>query len=263
MALLDKDIQFHLKVTARQIGKYVILPGDPGRVPDIAEKFDNPQKIAYNREFQTYTGWLCGEKVSACSTGIGGPSAAIAVEELIRCGAHTFIRVGTSGGINLKVTGGDLVIASAAVRGDGTSSEYIPPDYPATADFEVTKCLCEAAERLSGSEDGNRYHVGIVQSKDSFYGEIEPETMPVSGYLSGRWESYVKCGCLTSEMEAATLFAVAIARGVRAGAVLTALWNVERSKAGLPDAVCKSSERAVQCAVNAVKMLIKKDKNEI
>lgn len=261
MALLQDDIQFHLRVTPEQVGKYVILPGDPGRVEKIAEHFDNAHFVASNREYTTWTGTLLGEKVSCVSTGIGGPSAAIAIEELIRCGAHTFIRIGTSGGIDIKVVGGDLIIASGAIRGDGTSKEYIPQDYPAVPDFDVLSALVEAARELSTNELGNGYHVGVIQSKDSFYGEIEPEKMPVADYLVNRWESYVRCGCLTSEMEAATLFSVAIARKVRAGTVLTALWNVERTKAGLPDPVCESNERAIQCAVDAIKILIEKDKN--
>lgn len=262
MALLDENIQFHLKTTAEQVGKYVILPGDPGRVEKIAKHLDNAEFIASNREYTTYTGTLLGEKVSVVSTGIGGPSAAIAVEELIRCGAHTFIRVGTSGGIDIKVVGGDLVIASGAIRGDGTSREYIPEEYPAVADFEVLSALKQAADGLSTNEPGNGCHVGVVQSKDSFYGEIEPEKMPIAEHLVNRWEAYVRCGCLTSEMEAATIFSVAIARHVRAGAVLTALWNVERSKAGLPDPVCHSSERAIKCAVEAIKILIESDKKK-
>lgn len=261
MTLLSDDFQFHLHVKEEQIGKYAILTGDPGRVPVIASYLDNAEFISSNREFTTYTGTLLGEKVSVCSTGIGSPSAAIATEELIRCKVHTFIRVGTSGGINLKVFGGDLIIASAAVRGEGTSFEYLPPEYPAVCDFEVTCALREAVDLLSEDKDGNRYHVGVVQSKDSFYGEIEPERMPVSDKLLNRWESYVRLGCLTSEMEIAGIAAVCLARNVRAGAVLTALWNVERSKAGLNDCVCESSERAIRCSVNAMKILIEKDKS--
>lgn len=260
MGLLQENFQFHLNITADEVGKYVILPGDPGRVPKIAERLEGAKEIAYNREFRTYTGSLLGERVSVVSTGIGGPSAAIAVEELVRCGAHTFIRVGTSGGIDLKVAGGDLVIASVAVRGDGTSREYLPEEYPAAADFDVTLALRNAALRLSEDTDGKRFHVGVVQSKDSFYGEIEPEVMPVGHHLVNRWEAYVRCGCLTSEMEAATLFAVATARKVRAGAVLVALWNVERAKAGLPDPECTSSARAIDCAVEALRELISEDR---
>lgn len=258
--LLQGEKQFHLQVTADQVGKYVILPGDPGRVPKIAAYLEQAEQIAYNREYNTYTGILNGEKVSVVSTGIGGPSAAIAVEELIKCGAHTFIRIGTSGGIDLSVVGGDLLIASAAVRAEGTSKEYLPPDYPAAADFTVLKALDEAAAELSEDADGKRYHVGVIQSKDSFYGETEPENMPVAAELLSRWEGYVRCGCLTSEMETAAIYSVAIARHVRAGAVLTALWNVERSKAKLSDPLCMDSTRAIRCAVNAIAKLIEADR---
>lgn len=161
----------------------------------------------------------------------------------------------------MKVFGGDLVVASGAVRSEGTSREYIPIEYPAVPDFDVMCALKQAGDALSTNEDGNRCHVGVVHSKDSFYGEIDPNNVPASATLAPAWDAYVRCGCLTSEMEAAALFSVAIARHVRAGAVFTALWNVEKSKAGLPDKVCESSERAICCAVDAIKLLIEKDKN--
>ena len=237
-SIVSGDVCFHLKTRKGDIGRYVVLPGDPGRVPKIAGKLDGAKLIASNREYTVYTGYLDGEKVSVCSTGIGGPSAAIAVEELVMCGADTFIRVGTSGGIDLKVSGGDLLIASAAIRSEGTSHE------------------------LSTDEDGNRAHVGVVHSKDNFYGEIDPRNTAVPEKLSNAWAGSLKCGCLTSEMEAAAIFSVALLRGVRAGAVLTALWNVERTNAGLPDKRCESSERAINCAVGAIRRLIENDKKE-
>ncbi len=259
-SIISDDIRFHLKIRTGDVGRYVILPGDPGRVPKIAAKLDDARLIAQNREYTVYTGSLDGVKVSVCSTGIGGASAAIAVEELIMSGSDTFIRVGTSGGMDLKVSGGDLVVASAAVRSEGTSYEYLPDHYPAAATFEVVRALKDAGDELSTNEDGNRCHVGVVHSKDNFYGEIDPKTTGVASKLSTAWDAYVKCGCLTSEMEAAAIFSVAQVRGVRAGAVLTALWNVERSNAGLPDKKCESSERAIQCAVNAIRKLIELDK---
>lgn len=255
-SIISSDIRFHLKIRNGDVGRYVILPGDPGRVPIIAKYLDNAEQIACNREYNVYTGYLDGVKVSVCSTGIGGPSAAIAVEELIESGADTFIRVGTSGGINLKVVGGDLLIASAAVRSEGTSHEYIPDGYPAVADFEVTRALKDAGDELSTDEDGNRCHVGVVHCKDNFYGEIDPNNTGVAAKLNAAWEGYVRCGCLTSEMESAAIFSVALLRGVRAGAVMTALWNVERTKAGLPDKNCDSTDRGIRCAVGAIRKLI-------
>lgn len=255
-SIISSDIRFHLKIRNGDVGRYVILPGDPGRVPLIAEYLENAEQIACNREYNVYTGYLDGVKVSVCSTGIGGPSAAIAMEELIESGADTFIRVGTSGGINLKVVGGDLLVASAAVRSEGTSHEYIPDGYPAVADFEVTRALKDAGDELSADEDGNRCHVGVVHCKDNFYGEIDPNNTAVASKLNAAWEGYIRCGCLTSEMESAAIFSVALLRGVRAGAVMTALWNVERTNAGLPDKNCDSTDRGIRCAVGAIRKLI-------
>ena len=259
-SIMDGERQFHIKAKKGEIGRYCILPGDQDRVPKIAEYLEDAVQIARNREFNVYTGYLNGEKVTVCSTGIGGPSAAIAVEELIKCGADTFIRVGTSGGMDLKVWGGDLVIASAAVRGEGTTYEYLPKDYPAVADFEVIEALRDSAETLSSDEDGNRYHIGVVHSKDSFYGEVEPDNSPVGENIKYRWDAYLKCGCLTSEMECASVFAVGIANRARCGAVLTAIWNVERSNAGLPDNITDDSTRAIKCVIGAIERLIEKDK---
>lgn len=261
-SIMDGERQFHIKTKKGEIGRYVILAGDPGRVPKIAEHLDNAKQVAQNREYNVYTGYLNGEMVSVCSTGIGGPSSAIAVEELIKCGADTFIRVGTSGGMDLKVSGGDLIIANSAVRGEGTSFEYITADYPAVADFEVVSALARACKKVCKNKIGENYHVGVVHSKDSFYGEVEPENSPVCDNINSRWKSYLKCGCLTSEMECAAIFAVGLARGVRCGAILTALWNVERSKNGLEDNITYDSSKAIGCVVDAIRILIDEDKNK-
>lgn len=257
--LLDSELQYHIKLKKGDVGRYVILAGDPDRIPKIAEYFTDAKQIAFNREYKTYTGYLDGVKVSAVSTGIGGASAAIAVEELIKCGADTFIRVGTSGGMDLKVLGGDIVIASSAVRSEGTSKEYMPIEYPAVADFEVIKALEESAKELCDMTDGNSYHIGVVHSKDSFYGETNPETMAVENELKEKWNQFLKCGCLTSEMECSAIFSVATVRKVRAGAVLTALWNVERAKTGEKNLITDDSTKAIKCAVEAIKILINKE----
>ena len=261
--LVDTELQYHIKLKQGDVGKYVILAGDPERIPKIAEYFDDAKQIAYNREYNTYTGFINGVKVSAVSTGIGGASAAIAVEELIKCGADTFIRVGTSGGMNLKVLGGDIVIAGAAIRSEGTSREYMPIEYPATADFDVVTALKKSAEELCDGSEGNSYHIGVVHSKDSFYGETNPETMAVENELSEKWNQYMRCGSLTSEMECAAIFSVAAVRNVRAGAVLTALWNVERAKTGEKHFITSDSTKAIKCAVNAVKLLIENDNGNL
>ena len=255
-SLLDGQRQFHVQTLPEEVGRYVILPGDPARVPKIAALLDNAVQVAQNREFNVYTGTLEGEKVTVCSTGIGGPSAAIAVEELAKCGADTFIRVGTCGGMDMKIWGGDLIIANSAIRAEGTSYEYLPIGYPAAADYTLVRALADAAEEISCDENGKRYHVGVVHSKDSFYGQVEPERSGIDSYLIPRWKSFVKCGCLASEMECAAVYSAGMVLGVRCAAVLVALWNMERSKQGLPDTMTDDSSRSIKCAVEAIRKLI-------
>ncbi|MBR1739646.1 MAG: nucleoside phosphorylase [Ruminococcus sp.] len=262
-SIMDTERQFHIKTLPEEVGRYVILAGDPGRIPVIAGYLEDAKLVAENREYTVYTGTLDGEKVTVCSTGIGGPSSAIAVEELVKCGADTFIRVGTSGGIDLSVYGGDLVIATAAVRGEGTSFEYLLPEYPAAADFNVVSALVRSAQSLCDGTKGKSFHTGVVQSKDSFYGEVEPESSAVGGRLSEKWESYLKCGCLTSEMECAAIFSVATVRRVRSGAVLAAIWNAERSKRDLEDFIDLDVTKAIRCAVGAMKLLIEEDREAL
>lgn len=240
-----------------EVGRYVILPGDPGRCKKIAEYLDNPQLVSSNREFTTYTGELFGEKVSVTSTGIGGPSAAIALEELIHCGADTFIRVGTSGGMQPDVLSGSVVIATGAIRLDGTSREYAPIEYPAVADYEVVDALKHAAKQTK-----TPYHIGVVQCKDSFYGQHEPENMPVAEELKQNWEAWKRCGALTSEMESATLFIVGAVRRVRVGTVLLVIGNQTRREMGLEDIQCHDTEIGIRVAVEALKELIRTDKEE-
>ena len=233
------------------MGEYVILPGDPGRCELIAKYFDEPKLIAYNREFKTYTGTLNGKTVSVTSTGIGGPSAAIALEELVRCGAKTFLRVGTCGGMQTDVKSGDLVIATGAVRMEGTTREYAPIEYPAVADFDVTSALVAAAKRFSFP-----YHVGVVQCKDTFYGQHAPELMPVSYELENKWEAWKRMGCLASEMESAALFIAGGFHRVRVGSVFLVMANQERAKAGLENPVVHDTNAAIKTAVEAIRLLM-------
>ena len=195
--------QFHIRCKQGDVGGYCLLPGDPGRCEAIAKWFDDPVHVMTNREYVTYTGTLLGEKVSVCSTGIGGPSAAIAMEELANLGVHTFVRVGTCGGIDLKVQSGDVVVATGAVRMDGASKEYAPIEYPAVADRHVVEALVKAAADL-----GYNYAEGITQSKDSFYGQHEPFNMPAESRLKERWEAWRRGNVMTSEMEAAAIFVI-------------------------------------------------------
>ena len=245
--------QMHIQITKGEIGRYVILPGDPGRCEKIAAYFDHPRKLASNREYTLYTGELDGVQVGVCSTGIGGPSAAIALEELVECGADTFIRVGTSGGMQDNVLAGDICIATAAIRQEGTSREYLPIEFPAAANFDVTLALRDAAEK-----QGYRYHTGVIQSKDSFYGELRPHQQAVADELLSKWKAWKAGGALTSEMETAALFVVGATLGVRCGAVLNVLWNADNDAADTiaPDAAA----RGVVTAVEALRLLIARDK---
>lgn len=247
--------QYHIGLKAGDVGKYVILPGDPKRCKKIAEYFDNAELIADRREFVTYTGFLNGEKVSVTSTGIGGPSSAIAMEELVNVGADTFIRVGTCGGMEVNVKGGDVVIATGAIRMEGTSKEYAPIEFPAVSDLDITNALVTAAKNLNFE-----YHTGVVECKDSFYGQHSPDRMPVSYELMNKWEAWKRLGCLASEMESAALFIVASTLKVKAGSVFLTVANQEREKQNLENPVVHDTDTAIKTAIEALKILIAHDK---
>lgn len=256
--LSSHELQFHIKAYAGDLGRYCILPGDPGRCEKIAAYFDEPRHYGWNREYNIYVGKLCGETVSVCSTGIGGPSTAIAAEELAKCGVDTMIRVGTCGGIALKVCSDDIVIANGAIRQEGTSREYAPLEFPAVPDTDVLVALRHAADRL-----GYRSHTGVVQCKDAFYGQHSPDNMPISAELKFKWEAWRRLGVLASEMESATLFTVGAARDLRTGGVFHVIWNQERFAAGLDTDAQEAhdTDKAIRVAVEALKELIRNDQN--
>ena len=254
----DPNKQYHIQVGKGEVGRYVILPGDPKRCEKIAKYFDDPVLVADNREYVTYTGTLDGVKVSVTSTGIGGPSASIAMEELVNCGADTFIRVGTCGGMQPEVKSGDAVIATGAIRMEGTSREYAPIEYPAVPHVDVMNAMIRAAKNLKF-----RCHAGVVQSKDSFFGQHEPEVMPVSYELENKWQAWLRMGCLASEMESAALFIAGSFLRVRVGACFLVLANQERAKKGLSNEQAHDTEAAIRTAVEAIRILIQEDaKNE-
>lgn len=253
----DIGVQYHIRCKEGDVGRYCFLPGDPGRCEAIAQHFDNPVHIGMNREYNIYTGTLLGEKVSVCSTGIGGPSAAIAMEELAAIGADTFIRVGTCGGIDLNVLPGDVVVATGAIRFEHTSFEYAPAEFPSVPDFDVTLALREASLAL-----GYRTHTGVVQCKDSFYGQHSPEKSPVSYELLQKWESWKRLGVKASEMESAALFVVAAALGVRCGSCFHAVWNQEREKLGMQMPMTEDTSGAIRVGIEAVKRLIAQDQEK-
>ncbi|MCL2802290.1 MAG: uridine phosphorylase [Treponema sp.] len=242
--------QYHIGFDGSHNAQYAILPGDPGRVEKIASLLDNPRFFCQNREYTAWIGELSGKNVLVISTGMGGPSTAIAIEELFKTGVRNFIRVGTCGGMALPVKGGDIVIATGAVRQEGTTREYVPIEFPAVANLEVTNALAEAAKKLNYN-----WHAGIVQCKDSFYGQHSPNRMPSAYELNNKWDAWLKAGCLASEMESASLFIVSQILGARAGCVLSVVWNQEREKAGMDNPHSHDSEAAIKTAVESVRIL--------
>ena len=283
----DVSKQYHTQVGIGDVGRYVLMPGDPKRCAKIARYFDNAEQVADSREYVTWTGTLDGVMVSATSSGIGGPSTAIAMEELSLCGVDTFVRVGTCGGIQPEVKSGDLVIATGAVRMEGTSREYAPIEYPAVADLQVTNALASAAKKLgfaygkeidpetgvlkgseisAGVREQNEkpamvpaYHIGVVQCKDSFFGQHEPEKMPVSYELLNKWEAWKRMGCLASEMESAAMFIVAEKLRARAGTCLMVVANQEREKLGLYNPIVRDTDQTIRTGIEALRELIRAD----
>lgn len=240
-----------LKKADLQGARYAILPGDPGRVKLIAEKMENPLFLKTNREYTSFLGEIKDEKILVISTGMGGPSTAICVEELAMLGIKNLIRVGTSGGMQTEVKAGDIVIASGAIRQEGTSKEYVPVEFPAVADIDLVLALREAAKEL-----GYQNHVGIVQCKDSFYGQHEPKRMPISYELENKWLAWCKAGCLCSEMETATLYIVSSILKLKAAAVLLVVWNQEREKLGLDNEETFDVDQEINVAIKAIEKLI-------
>lgn len=235
--------------------RYAILPGDPERVKVIAEHLENPQPLAIKREYTSYTGMLGGEKVLVISTGMGGPSAAICVEELHMIGVHTVIRIGTCGGMQMSVMAGDRIVPTGAIRQEGTTGQYVYAEFPAVPDFDVTAALQQASKKQSGHT-----WTGVVQSKDSLYGQHAPQRMPVAVELQSKYDAWIKAGALGSEMECAAVFVAAQVLGMRAGAVLHVIWNKEREQAGLPPDMQRDMTTSIKTVLGAIETLLRQEK---
>jgi uridine phosphorylase len=210
------DVQYHIRCKPGDVGEAVLLPGDPGRSEAIAQLFERPRLIARNREYATYTGELDGRSISVCSTGIGSPSTAIAVEELAAVGARTFVRVGTTGSIQENVRFAELVIATAAVRDEGTTPSYVPLAYPAVADVQLVHAMLDAAGRL-----GQRAHAGIVRSHDSLYTDLHADRMPRRQELTQALQVWHRSRVLCNDMETSAIFVICALRGLRGASILT------------------------------------------
>ncbi len=246
--------QHHIALRRGDVGRYVLLPGDPGRVEVIARHFDDPVFVAANREFVTWTGTLDGVPVACTSTGIGCPSTAIAVEELVAIGADTFIRVGTSGAIQPDIVTGELGVITGAIRDEGTSHQYLPPEYPAVADIDVT-----AALRAGALASGHPFRLGIAQSKDSFFGQHAPDRMPIGPELRRRWAAWTAGGAICSEMEAAALYIVAATLRVRAGGVMLIFGNLGGRQMTPEERVAGDIERVIEASIAGLRILIAED----
>ncbi len=257
----EEGLAFHLHIKPGDIGRYVLLPGDPGRCEKIARYFDSPAFVAENREYVIWTGTLLGEKVSVASTGIGCPSTAIAVEELIEAGADTFIRVGSSGSMQPTVHAGDIAIVTGAIRDEGTTIQYLPMNFPAVANIDVVCALREAATKL-----GLSHHLGIAQSKDSFYGEVERKRMPMAEHLKERWDAWVAGGAICSEMESSALFVLSSIYRTRAGGAMLVVNESELAEFDDTEASKHMNEfdadSVIRVGVEAIKILIAHDKQK-
>lgn len=257
MPVIEADGRLHhLAVRRGDVGRYVLLPGDPGRVEKIASRFDNPRFVASHREYVTWTGELDGVPVSCTSTGIGCPSAAIALEELVGAGADTFVRVGTSGAMQRHIRTGDIGIITGGIRDEGTSRHYLPIEFPAVADVDVTVALRQGARDI-----GHPFHLGVAQSKDSFYGQHEPQRMPIGPELNRRWDAWMAGGAICSEMEAAALFVVASTLRVRAGGVMLIFQNLDHTPPTEDDLRLGDVERVIDVAIAGLRRLIAADRD--
>ncbi len=249
MAVAEK--KYHIGLSREDVGDYVLVPGDPFRTPLIAKFIDGAKEVAFSREYRTFTGSVDGVKVSTMSTGMGGPSVAIGIEELHELGVHTLLRVGTCGAAQPEIKMGDLVISYAAVRSEGTPNGYVPLEYPAVASLHVVEALIEAAEAA-----GAKYHVGVTRSVDALYSDLLPDTMP-RPHLRDELEMWAKAGILSNDMEASTLFVVSRIRHMRAGCVNLC---VDELGAGEIHHVDPSyMDRMLSVAVDAIRRLIKRD----
>ena len=241
--------EYHINLAPEDIGKYVLTPGDPKRVEKIAHFLDRSYYVGSNREYTTYCGYLEGELVTVISSGIGGPSLAIAIEELHKIGAHTVVRIGTCGSMQPHIQTGSVIVPYGIVRGGKTGEEYLPPEYPAVPHPDVLYALLESAKSSK-----NPVYSGITHCKDAFFKE-EPDLMPNTEGVKNYWKMFRKANVLCSEMESDTMFVVASIRGMRAGAVFCAIGSVE----GSPITAIVGVEAAIQVAVEGLRIVIKRD----
>ncbi|HYW27932.1 MAG TPA: nucleoside phosphorylase [Terriglobales bacterium] len=245
--------KYHVGLAAGEVGRYVLVPGDPFRTALIARHLEDARERAWSREYRTFTGRVGDTAVSTCSSGIGGPSMAIAVEELGDLGVHTFLRVGTCGGGQPGIRLGDLVIATGAVRSEGTPDAYVPREYPAIASHEVVTACVDAA-----SAAGVPFHRGVIRSVDALYADLLPDRMPRPAELRAELELWARAGVVANDMESSTLLVVSALRGWRAGVILLCVDELGAGEIHHLDAA--AMDRLIGVAVEAVRLLIERDR---
>lgn len=252
---MEKKRMLHIALTEGEIGRYVFLPGSPERAEKISRYFENPQEVAFHREYRTFTGTLDGVPVCVTSTGIGGPSTAIAMEELYQCGADTMMRVGSCASTSPKLKQGDIMIPNGAIRMESVGSHYLPLEFPAVPDFNMTKELEKAAIKV-----GYPYQIGVTITKASFYTQTSPETKPVGKELMMRWEMYEKGGAISTSMECAPLFLIGASLGIRTSCVMVSATNCKDYEGqGDKQPLTNLEDRAIQVAIEAMRNIIRQD----
>ncbi len=245
--------KYHVGLAAGEVGQYVLAPGDPFRTALIARHLEAAEERAFSREFRTFTGRVGDTEVSACSTGIGGPSMAIAVEELVELGVHTFLRVGTCGGAQPGIRIGDVVIATGAVRSEGTPDAYVPREYPAIASHEVVAACVEAARAA-----GAAHHLGVIRSVDALYADLVPDRMPRPAELRAEHALWARAGVVANDMESSTLMVVSALRRVRSGVILLCVDELDAGEIHHVDAA--AMDRFTGVAVDAIRRLVERDR---
>lgn len=251
---MENKKAMHLGVTKEDVGRYAFLPGSPERAEKIAKHFDNAEEIAFNREYRTFIGTLDGEKVSVTSTGIGGPSTAIAIEELYECGVDTMMRIGTCASLSETVSKGDILLPKGAVKMEGTSDHYLPREFPAVPSFEMMNIMYETIKEL-----GYVLHTNVSITKSSFHSQTKPDAQPVSETLNRKWNEYLRGGATTTSMECSVLFSVTQALGIRGASVLVSATDYKVFDNQKPGDSYDIEERAIKSGIESMRRIIKKD----